>query len=337
MPVYLDWLKHLTPLQLLKHGEQNALKYTTVTQFINQVCRPVLREVYSTFAFDKIPYSICKIDPAISSLSRHCVEKHTGGNCYAQALRAQKALPAELFSFCVMGNVPAYFMRPSFWGLCHAALFVPCAYPGVLGVILDPSVYCDPIVIPSNGSAPKITAPAGQPGSIITQYCESLRSEIVWHHPGTEWRVVNTVSTDDATDVAVSGGLHEVCVHLQSELHQAKSASFTYVLGFVKDFDAVVTRHVHGINTGLFRVTTDSSGRFLSTFRFENGKFQFVRHRPSRQRTEIVEASKLTRRSINYVMERLGEVYLTNLRYGSRGTAKHIYNLCITLLSKLKS
>lgn len=223
----------------IKFGKE--LRKVGTSQAVLAACERALRKVYSRFAFDKLCYQVCR-----DTSSKHMARKHSCGNCYSAAIYCQDVLASTegVDSYVVAGNVPMYFMKPGYKGICHAAVYVPEA-----GVILDPSIYAPPLQLSG-----KLCTPAAD--TIMRKFGDGVRCVIQTHLE--DYLVHNRLNGQGG--VRVPRRVPHVLVKLLQGGHEV--CRYDYVLAPVLDFDTTVTAPVHKVNQSLFRVTTDSDGRF---------------------------------------------------------------------------
>ena len=213
-------------------------------------CRAALAESYGSFAFDKFVYKL------FDAGSRSFAEERSCGNCYSFAAHTQRILQDQhgIRSHVVVGNVPKYFMRRAFLGICHAALYVPSA-----ARILDPSVYAPPL--PLQGEC------VPTEGTIMRVFSDKVRTAFFPGGKGAAaYSVANPLTGENS--VVVPAGTPLVRVQLRRG-NRARS-EYEYVLRGVTNFDASITKSVHGINRSLFRTSTDRKGRFLFKVELKN-------------------------------------------------------------------
>ena len=173
--------------------------------------------------------------------------KHQCGNCYSAALYVQEILRSTegLRSDIIAGNVPEYFMRNGYKGICHAAVYVPEA-----NAIIDSSVYGPPMLLGGTACHPA-------EGTIMRDFADTVRCREV-NHNGQDYIVTNRLNKSNG--VKVPGRIPHIVVSL--EKNGQEMCRYDYVLAPVIDFDNSVTVPVHTVNTSLFRTTTDEQGRF---------------------------------------------------------------------------
>lgn len=205
-------------------------------------CRRALAEAYASFAFDKFCYQLSSLG------SRGLAEQHRCGNCYSFAAYTQRILRDKhgIRSHVIVGNVPKYFMRDAYQGICHAALYVPSA-----ACILDPSVYAPPLPLPGESVPTE--------GTIMRSFATRIRTSFLGNGGGGAYSVSNPLTGKNSVGVPAGTPLVKVLL-----LRGNRGVSeYEYVLRGVTNFDQSITRAVHGINNSLFRTSTDSGGRFL--------------------------------------------------------------------------
>lgn len=217
-----------------------------------KACERALADAYKNFVFDKMCY---KVAPEGLG-SRGLAETHACGNCYSFALYAQlRLLRGEgLRSHVIAGNVPKYFMRPDYKGICHAALYVPSA-----ACVLDPSVYAPPL--PLRGRC------VPEDGTIMRVFADEVRTSLLPRGKnssssssrGGGYPVFNPRTGGGAVEVPAGTPMVKVQLFRRGQ----PTSEYEYVLRGIVNFDASVTRAVHGINKSLFRTATDRKGRFL--------------------------------------------------------------------------
>lgn len=205
-------------------------------------CARVLAKAYATFAFDKLCYELCDHNSANIGLRYRC------GNCYSFAIYVQQLLKDQegLESHVIVGNVPKYFMRPAYKGICHAAVYVPAAR-----TILDPSVYAPPIRLDGTPCTPS-------PGTVMHTFADQVVAT-VRPHPFEPYLVSNPLTGHNAVKIPAD------TPHVRVTLLRGgrPASSYDYVLRSVLNFDEAITKPVHTANKSIFRVTTDRTGAFL--------------------------------------------------------------------------
>lgn len=285
---------------VFKDGESNAARFgKTIQEFLTRVCKPAVSRTFATFAFDKIPYVLCKNYQ--DNISKHCVQEHTGGNCYAQSLKVQSLLDPYV-SKCILGNVPTYFMKPEFDSVCHSALFVPFVDEQHMGVLIDTSIYAYPLLVPRPGAA-AVLSKSGHSTSMIRKFLGPSIAVVSKQHPN-KWSFRNPLS-DRSTLVDPD------CLEIQ-----CSPGTFGYILASSIDFDKHITQYVHSINTDLFRCTTDKHGKTLSTLLYDpiSRLVSLTRNSPVRKTVSLPVSEFSNQRFQNILDQDLGIRYLSDLR-----------------------
>ena len=239
-----------------------------------QQCWKALQEAYKEFAFDKICYVACP-ERKHTGWSKHMALAHRCGNCYAFALYVQHKLQQKynIVSNIIVGNVPVYYMRPVYDGICHAAVYVPSAE-----IILDPSIYAPPIPVRFDDTARMEGLPlcAPVPGTVMYEHAKSLTAEA--QYKSKAFQVWNRSNPQKQT--RVPGNTYEVTVSLYPSLHATPNTTpatqYVYVLRGVDNFDQSITRRVHRLNQSLFRQKTNALGVFTYCVRFQKNLKQIM-------------------------------------------------------------
>lgn len=220
-------------------------------------CEQAMRDAFKQFCFDKIGYIACQ--DSHPDISRYLALRHKCGNCYSFALFLQQLLKSRynLASYVIVGNVPVYYMRPTYHAICHAALYVPEAE-----AVLDPSIYAPPIPVAFSDTPPHhIRVCRTTPGTITYLHGHQMRANAVFRE--STFRVSNPLNKQHTT--LVPGNTYHLKVSLQLP---GLETVYDYVLRGVQNFDASITKHVHQINTYTFRQQTDQAGRFTHSVYF---------------------------------------------------------------------
>ena len=299
----------------------NQHKNLTAAEFSKQLCEPILADAYTTFCFDKFIYVLCKHN---KQPSHHGMLAHKSGNCYAFALYVQMLLLQRgIDSRIVCGSPPAYFMRPMFRGVCHAAVFVPLKRPDVWGILVDPSIYGLPIIVAAPHATQPIRSKSGHDYTRMRDYCNYLIASIQQpKQPNDSLRIRNVSNPDDpSTTVVLPPGVCVIRVRNDKD-----DGEFSYALSAVRNFDDTITRRVHGINRDIFRTSTDKKGRWLSTIRYspEHNTVYFINHVTNKRRT-LNTQDNLTVQSVHEVLHDMGDKYIQQLRYDRPHGSKNIY------------
>ena len=222
-----------------------------------------MTNAFSEFCFDKFVYVL---HPDLDSTE--LASKFNCGNCYSFAYFVLSKLKTNhgISSFVITGNVPPYFMKKDFWGLCHAAVFVPSA-----SVILDPSVYAPPIPVRFDGHpSDEINL---DPETAMGNFADKLFT--VTKFMSQDFTVPNPLCDSNSSKVPKNTFWVKVFLKKNNNILTA----YDYVLRPVQNFDKSITKHVHSINQRLFRQNTTKKGHFQFRIDFLGDNVKLIDYR----------------------------------------------------------